>query len=59
MLKDLERAEHEVEQHRAEQKKAAQEKGISLSSEDLAEYNKLYVLFKGGLLAFSRTEEPI
>lgn len=49
--KDLERAQHEVEQHRVEQKKAAQEKGISLSSEDLAEYNKLYVLFSEGFLA--------
>lgn len=48
LRKDLKRAEHEVEQHRAEQKKAAQEKGISLSSEDLAEYNKLYVLFSRG-----------
>lgn len=43
LKKDLERAEREVERHRTEQKRAAQEKGISLSSEDLAEYNKLYV----------------
>ncbi|GAA5989539.1 hypothetical protein JCM10908_000522 [Rhodotorula pacifica] len=41
LQKDLERATKEVDQHRGEQKKAAQEKGISLSSEDLAEYNKL------------------
>lgn len=38
---DLELATEAADKYRDEQKKAAQEKGISLSSGDLAEYNKL------------------
>ncbi|GAA6027216.1 hypothetical protein JCM8097_002493 [Rhodosporidiobolus ruineniae] len=38
---DLELAEKAAQKHREAQEEAAQEKGISLSAEDLAEYNRL------------------
>lgn len=43
LKRDLETTNKTAEKHRQAQKKAAREKGISLSSEDLAEYNKLCV----------------
>ncbi|BGP07989.1 Structural maintenance of chromosomes protein 1 [Rhodotorula toruloides] len=41
LKRDLETTNKAAEKHRKLQEKAAREKGISLSSEDLAEYNKL------------------
>lgn len=43
LKRDLETTDRAAEKHRKVQEKAAREKGISLSSEDLAEYNKLCV----------------